>query len=123
MDPDLSPLERFWNCRLTARGRRSGEPRSVTIWFALGPGKIYLAGSASGTHWCRNVAADAEVSLIIGGNRFTGRASVIEDPDEADSIRQRFVDRYALARLSRPFGGYRDSTPVVVDRLAVEPKG
>ena len=93
METDLSHLERFWNCRLIARGRRSGEPRSVTIWFALGPGTVYLAGTASGTHWCKNVAAHPEVSLEIGGRLLKGRARVIEDPSEADAIRQCFVDR------------------------------
>ncbi|MCS5636679.1 MAG: nitroreductase family deazaflavin-dependent oxidoreductase [Myxococcota bacterium] len=115
MDGDLSHLERHWNCRLTTRGRRSGEPRAVTIWFALGAGTVYLTASASHPHWCRNLEATAEVSLRIGNDNLTGIARLIEDPGEARAVRQRFVDRYWLARLSRPFGGYRDSIPVAVE--------
>jgi deazaflavin-dependent oxidoreductase (nitroreductase family) len=115
MAPDLEHLERYWNCRLTTRGRRSGEPREVTIWFALGAGTVYLTGSATHPHWCRNLLASPEVTLRIGTEKLLGTARVVEDPAEARAIRQRFVDRYWLARLSRPFGGYRDSIPVVVD--------
>ena len=114
MDLDLSHLERHWNCRLITRGRRSGEPREVTIWFALGPGTVYLTGSASHPHWCKNVAATPEVSLVIGGERLSGTARVIEDLAEGEAIRQRFMDRYLFARLSRPFGGYTDSIPVAI---------
>ena len=115
MDQDLSNLERYWNCRLTTLGRRSGEPRQVTIWFALGPGRVYLTGGAGHPHWCKNLEAQPEVSVRIGGENLTGRARIIEAPDEAKAIRHRFVDRYWLARLSRLFGGYTDSIPVVVE--------
>jgi deazaflavin-dependent oxidoreductase (nitroreductase family) len=111
---DLSSLERHWNCRLTTLGRKSGQPREVTIWFAPGRDCVYLTGSASKPQWCRNVRANAAVELQIGGRRLTGSARIVDDPAEAAAIRQRFVDRYLLARLSRPFGGYTDSIAVVV---------
>jgi len=112
---DLSRLDRYWNCRLTTTGRKSGKPRGVTIWFALGPGTVYLTGGREEPQWCRNIRADGRVTLEIGGERLTGRARVIDDPGEAGAIRDRFVARYLLARLSRPFGGYTASTPVVVE--------
>lgn len=114
-DRDLSPLERHWNCRLTTLGRKTGLPRRVTIWFALGSGTVYLTGSKSVPQWCRNIRANGEVTLEIGGEKLEGRARVVDDPEQARAIRQRFVDRYWLARLSRPFGGYSDSVPVVVE--------
>lgn len=114
-DVDLSHLERHWNCRLTTTGRKTGEPRRVTIWFALGPGTVYLTGGADRPQWCRNLAVHPEVVVEIGGERLRGRARVIEDDAEAEAIRGRFVSRYWLARLSRPFGGYTRSVPVVID--------
>lgn len=113
--PDLSHLERRWHCRLTTTGRRTGQPRTVTIWFALGPGTVYLTGGAARPQWCRNLAVHPEVVVEIGGERWRGRARIVEDPDEADAVRERFVRRYWLARLARPFGGYTRSVPVVVD--------
>lgn len=115
VDRDLSHLERYWHCKLTTVGRVSGERRRVTIWFALGSGRVYLTGSSSVPHWCRNIRSNGRVTLEIAGEKLTGTAHVVDDPEEAGSIRRRFVDRYLLARLSRPFGGYTGSVPVVVE--------
>jgi deazaflavin-dependent oxidoreductase (nitroreductase family) len=115
---DFATLERHWNCKLTARGRKSGEPRTVTIWFALGDGKVFLTGGAKESNWVRNLRANADAVVKIGNTRLRGRARVVDDPGEADSVRQRFVRRYLMARLSRFVGtGYRDSSAVVIDQL------
>jgi deazaflavin-dependent oxidoreductase (nitroreductase family) len=112
---DPNRLDRHWNCRLTTKGRRSGELRTVTIWFVAEPGRILLTGGAEGPQWSRNLRADPEVELQIGREKLHGRARVIDDPDEGDAIRDRFVHKYLLARLSRLFGGYTRSVPVVVE--------
>jgi hypothetical protein len=123
---DPNRLDRHWNCRLTTKGRRSGELRTVTIWFVAEPGRILLTGGAEGPQWSRNLRADPEVELQnlradpevelqIGREKLHGRARVIDDPDEGDAIRDRFVRKYLLARLSRLFGGYTRSVPVVVE--------
>ena len=116
---DLSRFGRHWNCLLTTRGRKSGQPRSVTIWFALGPDCIYLTGGPEGPSWSRNARAHPDVELQIGGTRLRGRARVVENEGEAAAIRRRFTERYLLARLSRLFGGYTRSVAVVVDQLAL----
>lgn len=111
-------LDSHWNCRLTTIGRRSGAPRKVTIWFAVGPEVLYLTGGSENPHWTRNIDAHEEVSLEIGGHRLFGRAHVVRDSSTAVQIRQCFVDRYWLARVARWFGGYTRSVAVevVVDR-------
>lgn len=115
---DFAALDRHWNCRLSVRGRKSGKERSVTIWFALGDGKLFLTGDAKGPQWLRNAKANPDVVLQIGSTRLRGRARVVEDPAEAEAARQRFVRRYLMARLSRLVGtGYTDSTAVVIDQL------
>ncbi len=115
---DFASLERHWNCKLTARGRKSGEPRTVTIWFALGDGKVFLTGGAKKSNWVKNLRANPDAVVQIGNTRLRGRARVVEDPAEAESVRQRFVRRYLLARLARLVGsGYTDSIPVVIDQL------
>ncbi len=115
---DFATLDRHWNCRLSVRGRKSGVERSVTIWFALGDGKLFLTGDAKGPQWLRNARANPDVIVKIGDTRLRGRARVVEDPAEAESVRQRFVRRYLMARLARMIGsGYTDSTAVVIDAL------
>jgi len=121
---DLTPLERHWNCRLTVPGRKSGQPRTVTIWYALDPaaGRVLLTGGAEHPQWCRNVRANESaggvVSVQIGSTRLRGRARVVADPAESEAIRQRFVRRYLGARVARWLGrGYVDSVAIVVEDL------
>jgi hypothetical protein len=94
------------------------------MWFALDPaaGRVFLTGSGEAPHWVRNVrahqAAGGGVTLQIGSTRLRGRARAVDDPAEAEAIRQRFVRRYLGARLARLLGtGYVDSTAIVVDEL------
>lgn len=115
---DWAALDRHWNCRLTVRGRKSGQERSVTIWYALGDGKVFLTGSGKGPQWLRNARANPDVVVKIGSQRLRGRARVIEDPAEADSVRQRFARRYLSARIARMLGtGYTDSTALEIGSL------
>lgn len=129
-DVDLARLARHWNCRLTVPGRRSGRPRTVTMWFAPDPdaGCVYLTGSGKPPHWVRNVAAHeaagGAVTLEIGDVRLCGRARQVTDPAAVEAIRRRFARRYLAARLARALGtGYVDSTAVVVDELAPAGQG
>lgn len=81
----------------------------------LDGGTLYLTGSKDEPHWCRNLRANGDVEVEIAGRRFQGRARVVADASEGQRIRQRFVEKYWLARLSRIFGGYTRSVPVVVE--------
>lgn len=108
-------LARRWNCRLTTVGRRSGKPRAATIWFVLEGKTVFLTGGREVPHWWRNVRASGEVTLELGGQRFRGRAKVVEEPLEAAAIRERFVQKYWLARIARWFGGYTRSVAARVE--------
>jgi deazaflavin-dependent oxidoreductase (nitroreductase family) len=114
--PELDParLNRSWNCRITVTGRRSGEPRSTTIWFVAEDGRIFLTGGKENPQWCRNLRANGRIELRIGPQQLSGTARVVDDPEKAADIRDRFVRKYLLARLSRLFGGYTASVAVEV---------
>src|SRR5262249_29860685 len=92
-----------WNCRLTTTGRKSGLPRSVTLWFVPEGDRVYLAGGEAAPQWCRNLRVNPAVELTIAGHTLRGRAQVVDDPARAAAIRDRFAARYLLARLSRLF--------------------
>ena len=76
LDATRAALESGWNCSLTTKGRKTGLPRRVTIWFAIDGDEIVLAGSPEGSHWHRNLAANPEVELEISGHRLCGQARV-----------------------------------------------
>ncbi len=50
-------------CRITTRGRKTGRPHAVTIWFVVGAEeqRVYLGTLRMGRDWPRNVAANPEV--------------------------------------------------------------
>lgn len=110
-------IDRSWNCQLVTRGRSSGQPRTVTIWFAVDGDEIVLAGGPESPHWYRNLRRCEDVQLSVGRLQFRGRARAVEDAADAEEIRQCFLRRYLAARLSRPFGGYTRS---VVARVAID---
>jgi len=71
-DQTRRAVDRAWNCRLITVGRKSGEPRRVTIWFALDGDEVVLAGGPDGPHWYRNLKACEDVELQVGRYRLHG---------------------------------------------------
>jgi deazaflavin-dependent oxidoreductase (nitroreductase family) len=107
-------LAREIECTLVTRGRTSGEPREVTIWFAAVGRTVYLlSGGGEAAHWVRNVRADPAVAIVAGGIRVEGRARVIA-PDEPDDQRAReaIAAKYGTTGLKT---WLRTSLPVAID--------
>jgi deazaflavin-dependent oxidoreductase (nitroreductase family) len=60
---------------LTTRGRRSGRPHTIEIWFALVGRSVWMvAGGGTSSDWVANLLADPAVTVRIGLRTFTGRA-------------------------------------------------
>ena len=103
-------------CYLTTRGRVSGLPRRIEIWFALDGDTLYLlSGGRDRSDWVRNLRKTPEVSVELGAKAFAGRARIIEDPAEQERARTLVHDKYAPT-----YGGdlsrwRRSALPVAVD--------
>jgi deazaflavin-dependent oxidoreductase (nitroreductase family) len=83
---------------LTTVGRKSGQPRTVTIWYVVDAGAVYVqSGKGGKTDWYRNVKAKPEVTLDFGELRVVGRATPIADENEARRVRELFRQKYWLA--------------------------
>jgi deazaflavin-dependent oxidoreductase (nitroreductase family) len=99
-------------CRVTTRGRVSGEPHTVEIWFALELGTIYLlSGGGTRSDWVRNLIAHPEVQVTHRDRSEIGQGRVVDDPVENHRARDLVYEKYA----SRYGGldGWRDSALVV----------
>jgi hypothetical protein len=64
-------------CYLTTRGRVTGHPHEIEIWFALGPASdgatLYLmSGGDDRSDWVRNLLAEHAVTVRIGTPRTRG---------------------------------------------------
>lgn len=79
---------------LTTTGRRSGQPHTVPlIYVEHGGGFVVTASNAGQDHhpsWFRNLSADAEAVVQVGGESVPVRARVAEEP-ERSSLWPQFV--------------------------------
>jgi len=84
-------------CYLTTTGRVTGRPHEIEMWFGLGPeGRtLYmLSGGGDRSDWVRNLKRNPKVTVRLGGERFEGRARVVEDPEEDALARRLLVEKY-----------------------------
>ncbi len=104
-------------CYLTTRGRRTGRPHRIVIWFAAHNGRLYmLAGSRDGADWVRNVRADGRVEVEIAGMVQSGVARVIEGEPDDPLARRLLAAKYQGWREGAPLSDWaRTALPVAVD--------
>jgi deazaflavin-dependent oxidoreductase (nitroreductase family) len=104
-------------CYLTTRGRVSGKPRTIEIWFAGRDSTIYfLSGGGDASNWVKNVQADPDVSVRIGRKLFKGKARLVADKDEGLSARHLLAGKYEGWEPGKRLSSWaRTSLPVAVD--------
>ena len=84
---------------LTTRGRRSGKPREIEIWFTRRDGRYYLiAEHGRRANWVRNLVADPAVRVRVGRRTFRARARVV------DARAERALTRAVRARSETKYG-------------------
>lgn len=105
---DLRALDRESLVRLTVRGRKSGNPHTVKIWFAVGNDKIYVT-SARGVKadWVKNLRKNSDVVLQIGSTLVRGMAVWREDAGVRAEVLPLFLRKYFLAKVFTWIGWYK----------------
>jgi len=63
---------------LTTRGRKTGNPHTVELWFAIAGEKIYFSHEGGYTDWMKNILEDGRVEFKIGKTQFKGNARIAE---------------------------------------------
>jgi deazaflavin-dependent oxidoreductase (nitroreductase family) len=104
-------------CYVTTRGRVTGDPHEIEIWFAreLGATTIYLlSGGGDRSDWVRNIRADGAVTVWIGEETFDGTGRVVGAASEEDALaRKLLAEKYGHTQdLTR---WLRESLPVAID--------
>jgi deazaflavin-dependent oxidoreductase (nitroreductase family) len=118
-DDDRAALD---YCYVTTRGRTSGNPHTIEIWFALHEDRVYLlAGGGDQSDWVRNIRREPGVGLRLGGADMICRARVVEDPDEDALVRLLLLEKYA-GRSEDDLGEWAGTAlPVAIDLPAALP--
>jgi len=102
-------------CYLTTVGRVTGRTHEIEIWFALEGHTLYmLSGGRDRSDWVKNLRHNPEVTVRIGGERFEGRARVVEGIEEDDLARRLLVEKYEREPDSLA-NWRRTALPVAVD--------
>src|SRR6185436_3519504 len=73
-------------CYLTTRGRRSGRPHRIEIWFVAYDAGVYLLSDTGRSDWCRNLIADPHVTLEVGTERQDTLARPVDRDDPANAV-------------------------------------
>lgn len=80
---------------LTTTGRRTGNPHTVEIWFAVHDGTVYLlSGSGGRSDWAHNLRANPNVTFGVEGTEYRGTARPVTDPEEDAAAREVVVAKY-----------------------------
>jgi deazaflavin-dependent oxidoreductase (nitroreductase family) len=104
-------------CHLTTRGRVSGRPHEIEIWFALDGSTVYLlSGGGTRSDWVRNLSSDAAVTVRFGDVTYEGSARVVAAGDEREERARTLVFEKYQPRYGGDLRGWRTSAlPVAIE--------
>lgn len=96
---------------MTTRGRRSGLPREIEIWFTERQGRYYIIAEHATSHWVQNIGANPEVQVRVAGKEFSANARKLSPESEPALVA-------AVQNLSREKYGWGDGLVVELARVA-----
>jgi deazaflavin-dependent oxidoreductase (nitroreductase family) len=100
-DPAPTPAEDAIEeyCYLTTTGRRTGNPHTIEIWFAVDRDTVYMmAGGRETSDWVQNLIANPSVRIQIGEHGWDAQARlVVAGSDEDARVRTWLREKYANA--------------------------
>ncbi len=113
-------LDRFTNeqyCYLTTKGRLSGNPHQVEIWFGLEGTTLYLlSGAGASSDWVKNLKANPHITLRIAKQTFDGIAHLVSNRQEDATARRLLAAKYYKWREGQPLNDWAGhALPVAVD--------
>ncbi|HST11592.1 MAG TPA: nitroreductase family deazaflavin-dependent oxidoreductase [Terriglobales bacterium] len=71
---------------LTTRGRKSGRPREIEIWFTERDGCYYVIAEYDTSHWLQNLRADPDAQVRVAEKSFSARARVLTAENDAEIL-------------------------------------
>ena len=90
---------------LTTRGRRSGLPRQIEIWFTHRDGCFYLIAEYQTSKWVQNLRSHPDAQVRVGEMNFAVSARFVS-PEAEPELHQ------SVADLSREKYGWGEGTIV-----------
>lgn len=103
---DLTAYAKRSTLRLTTRGRKSGEPRTATIWFVVVDPQTLAVQHVRGddANWYRNLRKHPAVQIDFGDGPIAAHATPITDRAEINRVLAAIRKKYWLAYLLQALG-------------------
>jgi deazaflavin-dependent oxidoreductase (nitroreductase family) len=98
-------LDREQYLYLTTRGRKSGLPREIEIWFTQRDGCFYVIAEYKTSNWLQNLQANPRANIRVAGENIGVNARLI-DRETKPELHQTIAD------LSTKKYGWGDGTIV-----------
>lgn len=93
---------------VTTKGRKTGLPREIEIWFVELQGRFYIfAEHFHKANWVRNVQKDSRVQARLGKKSFSATARLLDEKQDAELWRD-------TQRLCREKYGWGEGLPVEI---------
>jgi deazaflavin-dependent oxidoreductase (nitroreductase family) len=104
-------------CYVTTKGRRTGKPHEIEIWFGLDGSTLYmLSGGRDRSDWVRNILAEPRVTVRIGASQFSGEGRAVEaGTEEAALARKLLLEKYSPTYSGDLTDWGRTALPVAID--------
>lgn len=117
LHPKLSKLSKEEYCYLTTKGRVTGKPHRIEIWFGASGSSLYLlSGGGKRSDWVKNLKADPAVSVRLTRQTFKATARVVKDKKEDETARQLLAAKYYRWSEGKPLNDWaRTSLPVAIE--------
>jgi len=105
-DPDF--------CYLTTRGRVTGRPHEIEIWYARQGDTLYLlSGGGDRADWVRNLRALPAATVRVGDVTSPARGRLIEAGTTEDTLARRLVFEKYQPEYGGDLRGWRDTAVAV----------
>lgn len=92
---DLTSFEKEDYCYLTTRGRVTGKPHEIEIWFVVHEGVLYImSGNMEKSDWVKNLLKEPNVSIRIAGQTFSALAALVDDKPLESIVRMKMATKY-----------------------------
>jgi deazaflavin-dependent oxidoreductase (nitroreductase family) len=102
----LAALSASRELEISFRGRRTGRTYSTPVWFVAEASRLYLLPvSGSETAWYRNIVANPEMTLSVGGHSLPVQARPITDSAGVSQVIEKFGTKYGAGEIRRWYRG------------------
>ena len=112
----LSELSTEDYCYLTTKGRVSGRPHEIEIWFGVQKDTLYLLSGSGKSDWVKNLRKDPQVTVRIAKQTFRGTARVLKEKEEEQRVRYLIAEKYQEWEEGKTLSQWaRTALPIAID--------